>query len=202
MALSKYAKAGRPLICLMLCACGNDETKQSLQERFEAVYGYTDCKEVEIGTALAQPTWMIVFHTYHGGYLDQAETTFLDENCKTTFTFLNRWASYQILDSSDEDTGEILLEIKTRRIISGINEKFQPGAPVIDCNAEMAEDIRKEECKTYFDSTQFVTRYVTSKLTAEGLQPFKDVDSAGTSEETRSTELAPYVLSVLDPIDK
>ncbi len=67
-------------------------------------------------------TWMIAFHSYHGGYLDQAETTYLDEHCKTTFTFLNRWASYQILDTSDESTGEIHLEIKTIGILSGVNE--------------------------------------------------------------------------------
>ncbi|WP_141735954.1 hypothetical protein [Oligoflexus tunisiensis] len=189
-------------LCLWIAACGDDEVEpQSLQERFDAIYGYTDCTEVTIGTALMQPTWIRVFHTYYGGYLDQKETTFLDEKCKTVFTSVNRWASYQILSSSNEETGEIYLEIKTRRILAVTNENAPPemvGIPKANCNVEMAEDFRKEECKPYFEAK----RYVTLNLSVEGLQPFKDIDSAGTTEETRSTELAPYTLGVLDAIDK
>ncbi|WP_141735910.1 hypothetical protein [Oligoflexus tunisiensis] len=205
MALFNYDIAGPSLICLMLCACGEDETKQSLQERFEAVYGYTDCQGATIGTALTQQTWTTVFHTYAAGYLRQTETTFLDEECKSSYTSLNRWATYSILSSSNEGTGEIHLEIKTRRVLSYTNENAPPelpGVSDINCNVEMGDDIRKEECKTYFDASSFVSRYVTLSLVAGGLQPFKDIDSAGTTEETRSTELAPYILSVLDPIDK
>ncbi|WP_141735955.1 hypothetical protein [Oligoflexus tunisiensis] len=204
MGLLKYANVGAPLMYLILCACGRDETKQSLQERFEAVYGYTDCKDAIIGTALTQQTWITVFHTYSGGYLRQIETTFLDEECRSSYTSLNRWATYSILSSSNEASGEIHLELKTRRILSGTNENAPPELPGIadvNCNVEMGTDIRKEECKTYFDATSFVPRYVTLILSADGLQPFKDIDTVGTTEEARSTELAPYVLNVLDPID-
>ncbi|WP_141731314.1 hypothetical protein [Oligoflexus tunisiensis] len=205
MVLSIYASTRILFICSMLLACGNDESKlQSLQDRFEAIYGYTDCKEVVLGTGLTQPTWITVFQTYSGGYLDQKETTFLDETCKTSFTSVNRWATYQILSSPSEDTGEIKLAINTRRILSLTSDEAPPemqGIPRVNCNSEMAGDLRKEECKTYFDATGFVTRYVTLNLTPEGLQPFKDIDTAGTTEETRSTDLAPYTLSVLNPID-
>lgn len=202
MTFSKYSQIGTHALILTLFACGKDDSKDlSLQDRFDAIYGYTDCTEVTIGTALMQPTWMIVFHTYYGGYLDQKEATYLDEKCKTSFTTVNRWAEYQILSSSNEGTGEIHLEIKTRRILAVTNENAPPemaGIPRVNCNIEMIDDLESEECKPYFG----VKRYVTLNLTPEGLRPFKDIDSASTTEETRSTELAPYTLSVLDAIDK
>ncbi|WP_141735950.1 hypothetical protein [Oligoflexus tunisiensis] len=202
MTVSIYSLPWVPVIFLSLFACGKDDIKQqSLQERLEAVYGFTDCKEAIIGTALTQQTWITVFHTYFGGYLRQTETTFLDEKCKSSYTSLNRWAEYSILNSSNEETGEIHLEMKTRRILSYTNENAPselPGIPHVSCNIEMVDDLEKEECKPYFGTR----RYVTLNLAAEGLLPFKDIDSAGTTEEARSTELAPYTLSVLDPIDK
>jgi hypothetical protein len=182
--------------------CGENDSKDlSLQDRFEAIYGYTDCVEGTIGTTLMQSTWIRIFQTYYRGYLDQKETTFLDDKCKITFTSMNRWAEYQMLDSSNEDSGEIHLAIKTRRILMVTNENAPPEMiriPKVSCNIEMAENLRKEECKAYFS----VRRYVTLNLTAEGLVTFKDVDSAGTTEETRSTEFAPFTLGVLEPIDK
>ncbi|HET9237487.1 MAG TPA: hypothetical protein VFO10_09570 [Oligoflexus sp.] len=201
MTSNKYSQIASHALILTVFGCGKNDSKDlSLQERFEAIYGYTDCAEMTIGTALLQSTWIRVFHTYYGGYLDQKETTFLDEKCKTTFTSVNRWAEYQILDSSDQDSGELRLAIKTRRILTVTNENAPPemiGIPKVNCNIEMAEDLRKEECKAYFS----VRRYVTLRLTAEGLRTFKDIDSAGTTEETRSIELAPFTLGILDPID-
>jgi hypothetical protein len=148
---------------------------------------------------------MISYQTYYGGYLDLKETTFLDEKCKTSYTSVNRWVAYRFLSSSDEQTGEIHLEVKTRRILSYTSDWTPPelpGLPHIGCNIEMGDDYRKEECKTFFDTTGAVPRYVTLNLTTEGLQPFLDIDSAGTTEETRSTRLAPYVLKMLDAIEK
>lgn len=201
MTFNKYSQIASHVLILTVLGCGNDDSKDlSLQDRFEAIYGYTDCVEGTIGTALLQSTWTRIFHTYYGGYLDQKETTFLDDKCKTTFTSVNRWAEYQILDSSNEDSGEIHLAIRTRRVLTVTNENAPPemiGIPKVNCNIEMAEDLRKEECKAYFA----VKRYVTLNLTPESLRIFKDIDSAGTTEETRSTELAPFTLGVLDPID-
>ncbi len=191
--------------CLMPLSCGEKSKAQSLRERFEAVYGFTDCTNVVIGTALTQAVWLTVFQTYADGYLDQKETTFLDENCKTSYTSLNRWATYQMLESSKSETGEIHLKIQTRRILASTSDYSpteMPGIPSIACNAEMADDSDKEECKAYFDETQYVSRYVTLSLTAEGLKPFKDLDTAGTSSDTLSTELAPYTLKILDLLDK
>ncbi|WP_141731183.1 hypothetical protein [Oligoflexus tunisiensis] len=204
MRLPAWPKSGFLIICMTFMACGADEDKPSLLERFEAVYAFTDCEEVYIGTALAQPIWMISYQTYYGGYLDQKETTFLDAKCKKSYTSLNRWATYRILDSSNEDTGEIHLEMKTRRILAGTADftpSDMPGIPDVSCNIEMADDLKKEECKIYFSKeTSLVSRYVSAYLTAEGLRPFKNIDSGGTTEETRNPELAPYVLSVLDAI--
>lgn len=201
MTFNKYSQIASHALILTVLGCGNDDGKDlSLQDRFDAIYGYTDCVEGTIGTALMQSTWIRVFQTYYGGYLDQKETTFLDDKCKTTFTSVNRWAEYQILDSSTEDSGELHLAIKTRRILTVTNENAPPemiGIPKVSCNIEMIDDLENEKCKPYFG----VKRYVTLNLTSEGLQPFKDIDGAGTTEETRSVELAPYTLRVLDPID-
>lgn len=201
MTFKKYSQIACHALILTVFGCGNDDSKDlTMQDRFEAIYGYTDCVEGTIGTTLMQSTWIRVFQTYHGGYLDQKETTFLDDKCRTTFTSVNRWAEYQMLESSNEDSGEIHLAIKTRRILTVTNENAPPemiGISKVNCNIEMAEDLRKEECKEFFA----VSRYVTLNLTAEGLRTFKDIDSAGTTEETRSTEFAPFILGVLDPID-
>lgn len=200
MVFFDYIKAFRILVVFgILWACGKEESKKPLsrQERFEAVYGYSSCKDAVIGTTLTQPTWTTVFHTYYNGYLEQTDAIYLDESCKTPFITLNRWASFKILDSSNEESGEYRLAITTERILRSVDENVESNEPRFNCNRGSAEDIKKEECKPYLD----VTRYVTVKLTGEGYQPFKDIDAAGTTEETISTELAPYVLKVLDAVD-
>lgn len=205
MNIKSWSQAGILALGFCLSACGKEEPKPTLQEKFEAIYGYTDCQEVIIGTALTQPVWVISFQTYYGGYLDQKETYFWDEKCKKTYTYLNRWATYRILDSSNEATGEIHLEMKTRRILQGTADFAPaelPGIPDISCNIEMADDFKKDACKTYFSYEGKVNRYVTVRLHDNGLQPFLDLDHAGTSEETRSTELAPFILNMMDPIKK
>lgn len=110
---------------LGVCACGGEDSKKSLslQQRFEAVYGYTDCKDVTIGTTMTEPTWMMIFHTFHHGQFDITESTYLDEQCKTGLKTTNRFGSFEILPSSNEGTGELRLAIKTERILSAVNER-------------------------------------------------------------------------------
>lgn len=138
-----------------------------------------------------------LFHTYHHGQFEQTETTYLDPECEKTFQGLNRFASFEILPSSDEESGELRLAIKTERIIDFVNDEFDPTIPSISCNREQADDFKKEECKAYLG----LKRYVTVKLTPDGYLPFKDIDTAGTTEETISTEFSPYTLRVLDAND-
>jgi hypothetical protein len=66
----------------------------------------------------------------------------------------------------------------------------------------MADDLKKDECKRYFSNEGMVNRYVTVLLHDNGMQPFQDLDGAGTSEETRSLEMAPFILNLMDPIKK
>ncbi|MEZ4740893.1 MAG: hypothetical protein R3B45_00335 [Bdellovibrionota bacterium] len=184
-------------IYVSLNSCGQDKDdndNETLAKKFEAIYGYTSCEGAIITTTLTnQQTWTTIFQTYNNNSFEFAQSIYNDSNCKNRIQYMSRSGLYNILSTSNEDTGIINLEITTSDYEFFI---VNDSSSDISCDRSNVEDNANENCDKYLD----VTRYVSAKLTDDGLLPPADFEAGGTTEDDISTELDTQVLKVLNEL--